>query len=198
MVWETSPGLATFMIALMLVESLMPAALVWIGKTVVDAVASVPRGTSGALAEGTRVLVPVGMLYAALTTIRHLMAPLLAVVQGQLNDLLVAGVNTRLIAKANSFGDLLQFEDAQFYDRLQTIQREAAWRPMNLLAFSTQVFHHGIVLASMVVVLTRFHPLLVIVLAVTTIPHVIIERRLHQATWTGITALATDHRRMAY
>lgn len=198
MVWETGPGLTAFMLALMLIESLMPAALVWIGKMVIDAVASLPRGTTGAVAAGTDTLIPVGVLYAALTTMRHLMAPLLAVVQGQLNDLLVAGVNTRLIAKANSFGDLRQFEDGTFYDRLQTIQREAAWRPMNLLAFSTQLFHHGIVLVSMVLVLTRYHPLLVLVLVVTTLPHVIIERRMHQATWTGVTAMATDHRRMAY
>src|SRR5437870_5255217 len=52
MVWEAGPGQAALMVALMLVESLMPAATVWLGKEIVDALASAPRGAPGAVESG--------------------------------------------------------------------------------------------------------------------------------------------------
>ena len=158
MVWEAGPRQVAVMVALMLVESVIPVATVWMGKMVVDTLASIPRGTPAGVERGGAALLPLGVLYVTIMAVRHLLVPVRALVQGQLNDLLVAHVNTRLIAKANSFADVTPFEDAQFYDRLQTIQRDAAWRPINLLACSTQIFHQGIVLTSMVLILARYHP----------------------------------------
>src|SRR5258708_12546080 len=154
------------MIALLLGQAALPAAMAWVGKLIVDAVVAAAR--TGSPEEGWHVLRRVGVeaLLMALST---------AMSRGQalLRDLMRASlgnhVNTLILEKATTL-ELRHFEDADFYDKMQNARREASMRPLSMALETASLFQHLLILASYAVLLVRLSPWSVLLIASASVP----------------------------
>src|SRR5256885_3172331 len=143
LVKESSRAFAAGMIALLIGQAALPAAMAWVGKLIVDAVVLAAR--SGNAAERWHVLRLVGLEAG-------LMALSTAMSRGQslLRDLMRASlgnhVNTLILEKAATL-ELRHFEDADTYDKMQNARREARVRPLSLVLELASLCHALLILA---------------------------------------------------
>src|SRR5260370_38586597 len=142
------------MIALLIGQAALPAAMAWVGKLIVDAVVLAAR--TGDAAQRWEVLRLVGLeaLLLAVST---------AMSRGQslLRDLMRASlgnhVNTLILEKATTL-ELRHFEDADFYDKMQNARREASIRPLSMARETPSLLQQMLILISYPAVLVRLSP----------------------------------------
>lgn len=65
--------------------------------------------------------------------------PIMMIVQGELTDGLVKTVNMKLFNKVGEINNLKTLESATFYDRLNMLQMEISYQPINLIVFSFSI-----------------------------------------------------------
>ncbi|HEX2185789.1 MAG TPA: hypothetical protein VHN78_09830, partial [Chloroflexota bacterium] len=189
LVWEAHPVYATLLVALSAAQGLVPLAQVWITKLIVDAVAAaaLPAAQGGA---------PTGVAPEVLWWVLRLLAmqgvvalagqlaePATRLVTQQLGDHLSRNVSLRILRKANSLVDLGPFENPGFYDLLQRAQQEAGHRPLTILQQLTGLLRAGVGMASMLVVLLAFEPLLAVAVLALALPNIVIQFRQQRQTW---------------
>lgn len=87
-------------------------------------------------------------LYSAITLILpfilavlvdFIVGPTMMIVQGELTDGLVKTVNMKLFNKLGEINNLKILESATFYDRLNMLQMEISYQPINLIVFSFSI-----------------------------------------------------------
>src|SRR5438132_1001943 len=130
LVWEANPGLTLALAVLNLAQGGLPAARVWLSKLLIDAVTSAVF--SG---EGTAALPYVLLLVAlqfAIGAVGNLLSTGSNICQQLLQEQVANRVQLLVMRHANQL-DLVFFERPQFYDLLQTVQREAAFRPVQMV-----------------------------------------------------------------
>ncbi|MEO0812327.1 MAG: ABC transporter ATP-binding protein, partial [Myxococcota bacterium] len=128
LVWETHRGLAVAIAAFTLLGGVIPAAVAYVGKLIVDAV--VLASQSGAEADA-RLAVQYVIWEAGLIAGQVAIQRGLSVCESLLRALLGQRVNEMVLEKAVSL-ELPQFEDSEFYDKLTRARREASSRPLSL------------------------------------------------------------------
>ena len=125
LVAHTEPRLAVAIIALGVLGAAIPPAIAWAGQWIVDAIM---RASEGDAAARTEVLFAVALELALVLGVG-------AVKKGQgvsttlLHALLGQKVNEQILDKTLGL-ELIDFEDAAFYDRMQRARREASHRPL--------------------------------------------------------------------
>src|SRR5207244_12900783 len=174
LVKESSRAFAAGMVALLIGQAALPAAMAWVGKLIVDAVVEAAR--SGQAAERWHVLRLVGLEAG-------LMALSTAMSRGQslLRDLMRASlgnhVNTLILEKAATL-ELRHFEDADFYDKMQNARREASMRPLSMALETASLLQQMLILASYAVLLVRLSPWSVALIVIASVPAFLAEAKL--------------------
>ncbi|BAY21929.1 ABC transporter-like protein [Calothrix sp. NIES-2100] len=173
LVWTTSRSLTIILATLTLVAGLLPAAIAYIGKLIVDAVvlsaqAGADRNISHAL------------LYVALEAIAVMLLAGtqrgLTICQSLLRALLGQRVNVLILEKAQTL-DLKYFEDSEFYDKLLNARREASVRPLSLVTRTFGLVQSALSLVTYGILLVKFSVWAVIVLIVAAMPAFIAETK---------------------
>jgi len=170
---SSSRSFVLALIPVMFAQALLPGAMAWVGKLIVDAVVlSAKSGDPGAQ---RRVLTLVVIEFALVTA-----QTLLARAQSLLRELLRATlgnhVNVMILEKAATLS-LRHFEDAAFYDKMQNARREAATRPLALVLELFSLAQQWVMLASYAVLLWRLSWWSVLVIAAASLPAFIAEAR---------------------
>ncbi|HEX9576182.1 MAG TPA: ABC transporter ATP-binding protein [Myxococcales bacterium] len=194
LVRESSRAFAAGMVALLLGQAALPAAMAWVGKLIVDAVVAAAR--SGDAAQRWHVLELVGIeaLLMALAT---------AMSRGQslLRDLMRASlgnhVNTLILEKATTL-ELRHFEDADFYDKMQNARREASNRPLSMALETASLLQQLLILASYAVLLVRLSPWSVVLIVVASVPAFVAEAKFSGESFRLNTWRAPEGRRQNY
>jgi ATP-binding cassette subfamily B protein len=163
------------MAGMMLVQGLVPPLSLWLVKSVVDAIAS----GNDDLGRGA-VLV---FLWAAAALVGELFAQWMLLVQASLNERLVAYVELLLMRKANDLPDLSAFEDPTFYDDLQTLTNQAAYRPLNLMVTTTTLLPSVVSSVGLMVLLGSIAWWIPLILVAATLPMAYANFRLQQGSW---------------
>ncbi len=182
LVWQTSRGLTLGLIALSVVGGVLPAAVAWVGKLIVDAVvaamASPGAGLSWSeLATGSaRTALSYVALEAALIALLAANQRILSVIRSLLRAQLGQRVNVMILEKAGTL-ELAHFEDSELYDRMTRARREASTRPLSLVMKTFGLVQDGIALVSFGSLLLTFSGFAVLVLAVAAIPAFLVETR---------------------
>jgi ATP-binding cassette subfamily B protein/ATP-binding cassette subfamily C protein len=171
-VWTTSRTLTIILAALTLVAGLLPAAIAYIGKLIVDAVVAAAGGN---LTSGYHPLLYVGLEAIAVALLAASQRGLL-VCQSLLRVLLGQRVNVLILEKALTL-ELRQFEDSEFYDKLTNARREASVRPLSLVNRTFGLVQNALSLVTYGVLLINFSIGAVIVLIVAAMPAFIAETR---------------------
>ncbi len=172
---------------------LLPLAVAYVGRLIVDAVvaalASDPEAGRMAV---IYVAVEAGLMAFGLALSRgsQLTRALLGLKLGHL-------INLRILAKATEL-ELAHFEDPKIYDRLQNARREASSRPLNVFTTLTGFVRDLLTLASLAIALVTFSPLAVLALAVATLPSFFSELRFSREAYGLFSWRAPEGRRMKY
>jgi ATP-binding cassette subfamily B protein len=172
LVWETSRGLSIALFALSLVAGLLPAAVAYVGKLIVDAVVSAIGAPGASPAEALRwVGVELGLVAALAATQRALDA-----VKSLLRAQLGHRVNVMILEKALTLR-LEQFEDSELYDKMTRARVEASSRPLSLVIRTFGLFQNGVSLVTYGLLLWTFSGWAVLGLVVAALPALFAETR---------------------
>ena len=194
LVWQADRSGAVAVLALTLVLALLPAAIAWVGKLIVDGVVQAAR--SGSPDDMTRVLWRVageaGLLAAHMgaTRLLGLKRDLIRATLGNL-------VNERILEKALQL-ELRHFEDSDVYDKMQNARREASSRPLSLALQALSVGQNLITLAALSGLLLRLSPWSVLVIVAASVPAFLAEARLSGESFRVLTWRAPEGRRLNY
>ena len=173
LVWTTSRALTLVQAILTLVAGLLPAAIAYLGKLIVDTV--VLASKSGLEGDGT-----LALSYLALEAV--LVASLsgsqrgLSISQSLLRVLLGQKVNILILEKALTL-DLVHFEDSEFYDKMTRARREASSRPLSLVSRTFKLVQDALSLITYGGLLLHFSVWAVVVLVVGAVPAFVAETR---------------------
>ena len=128
LVLSTSRAITLWLIVLSVVVGLLPAAVAYVGKLIVDAVVA---GRAAQWSHDTSALTYV-LVELALVVLLALAQRGLNVCESLLRALLGQRVNVVILEKALTLS-LADFEDSEFYDRMTRARREASARPLSLV-----------------------------------------------------------------
>ncbi|MBL4689145.1 MAG: ABC transporter ATP-binding protein [Nannocystaceae bacterium] len=197
LVWHTSPRLTVVLAALTLTSGLLPAAIAYVGKLIVDAVvlASAAHEAGGPLQydEALRWVAFEGGLVIAMAAAQRG----ISVCQSLLRAMLGHRVNVMILEKARRMS-LAQFEDAEFYDRLTRARREASSRPLSLVNRTFGLVQNGISLVSYGVLLLEFSPWALLILVVAGVPAFVAEAKFSGDAFRLFRWRSPDTRRQMY
>jgi len=173
LVWTTSHTLTVVLAILTLVGGLLPAAVAYVGKLIVDSV--VLASGSGVEAHRWTALGYVGLEAIAVMLLAGTQRGL-TVCQSLLRVLLGQRVNVLILEKALTL-DLVHFEDSEFYDKMNQARSEASLRPLSLVTRTFGLFQSALSLVTYGGLLLNFSIWAVVVLLVAALPAFIAETR---------------------
>ena len=194
LVWEADAGGAVAAAALTFVQALLPAALAWVGKLIVDGVVAAAR--SGLEADRRRVLGLVVLelgLVAATTVAGRVLSLLRELMRARLGN----RVNEAILEKALTL-ELRHFEDADVYDKMQNARREASARPLSLVSQALAIAQNALTLAALSALLWRLSAWSVLVIVAASIPSFLAEARLSAESFRVNSWRAPEGRRLNY
>jgi ATP-binding cassette, subfamily B, bacterial len=178
LVWRAAGHWSALWLALLVVQGLLPAATVYLTRSLVDSLAAV-IGSSGDwslvrpalwLAGGMGGLMLLGQLLSSLTS-------WVRTVQSEL----VVDHITALVHEQSIRLDLAFYDSAEYYDRLHRARAEAGYRPVMLLESLGGLFQNGITLIAMAAVLLPYAAWLPAGLLISTLPALFIILRYRAA-----------------
>lgn len=173
LVWTTSRTLTVVLAVLTLTAGLLPAAIAYLGKLIVDSV--VLASGSGVEAHRWTALGFVGLEAIAVMLLAGSQRGL-TVCQSLLRVLLGQRVNVLILEKALTL-DLVHFEDSEFYDKMNQARQEASLRPLSLVTRTFGLIQSALSLVTYGGLLLNFSLWAVVVLLVAALPPFIAETR---------------------
>ncbi len=172
LVWTTSRPLTLALAILTVLAGVLPAAIAWVGKLIVDAVVAAIDATDPDI-RGVLLLI---LLEAAIVMAVAACQRGIAACQSLLRALLGQRVNVMILEKALTL-QLAHFEDSEFYDKLTQARREASSRPLSLVNRTFGLAQNALSLASYAVLLFAFSPWAVLVLVIAGLPSFFAEAK---------------------
>jgi len=164
MVWDTSPALVSITTALRLVRALLPLAMLWVSKLILDSVVAwIKRGNGDSAGLWKLVALELG-----LAVLSDLLARANSLADSLLGDRFTNRISVRLIEHATQL-DLASFEDPVFYDKLERARRQTTGR-IGLLAAVLNVAQDTLSLISLSAGLIVFSPWLMVLLVAAVVP----------------------------
>ncbi|HLF12573.1 MAG TPA: ABC transporter ATP-binding protein [Gammaproteobacteria bacterium] len=197
LVWSTHKGLTIGLGLLTLCAGLLPAGAAYLGKLIVDAVVVALDVTrAGGSPDYVRVLSLVafeGLIVAAIAGAQRG----IAFCQSLLRVLLSQRVHVLILDKALTL-TLAQFEDSEFYDKLNRARQEASIRPLSLVNRTFALAQNGVALISYAGLLLQFSPWAVVILVLAGLPVFVAETKFSGERFRAFQWRSPDRRMLAY
>ena len=203
LVWQTSPVLTVVGLALRIVRSMLPVAMLYVGKLIIDEVVRLANAglTFGSLAEwfsddrlqllGLYILAEFG-----LALLSDALARSVALIDSLLGDLFTNTTSVRLMEHATSL-DLEHFENADFYDRLERARRQTTGRMVLVSQVSSQA-QDILTIATLATALVVFAPWLILLLVVALVPAFLGEAHFNAQSYSLTYAWTPERRELDY
>ena len=164
MVWRTKPLYGFGIIVTRVLLAFMPIAMLWIGKLMIDTVVA---NLGSADPDWSRLFTLVA-IEAALALAQDMLGRTSSLLESLLGDLFGNQMSVHLMEHAATL-DLEQFEDPDFYDKLQRARRQTTGR-VALVGIVLGVGEQLLTVATLLVGLLAFNPWLVLILVVAILP----------------------------
>lgn len=198
MIWAVSPGLTVWNIVLRLVQSALPLAMLYVGKEIIDAVVfTLAHPGQEALAWGIpKPLLFWVLLELALAVFSSILGRAITLTDSLLGDLVNNDSSVRIIRHAATL-DLFQFEDANFYDKLERARTQTAGRTalMSMVLSQAQDLITVVILSAGLVLV---NPWLLLILVVAVIPSFLGETRFNRETYSLTRSWTPERRELDY
>jgi len=192
MVWETSPPLVVATTVLRLFRALLPLAMLWVSKLILDAVVGRIVRKSGNLQHVWK-LVALELGFAILSDVLGRANTLF---DSLLGDRFTNRVSVRLMRHATEL-DLASFEDPVFYDKLERARRQTTGR-LTLLASLLGVCQDTLSLLSLSGILLVFSPWLMVLLVAAVIPAFLGETHFTTLAYSALFRRTPERRLLDY
>ncbi len=196
LVWHTQPRYVVGILALRVGRSLVPLAVLWIGKLIVDEVVrAVGVAAAGGTVDWTR-LGELLVLELAIALVGEGLARLSALLESLLGDLFANQTSVELMRHAATL-DLEQFEDAEIYDKLERARRQTVGR-IGLFTLLLASVQDAITLATLAVALAVYVPWLLVLLAVAVLPSLLGETHFASLGYSLLYSWTPERRQLDY
>jgi ATP-binding cassette subfamily B protein len=156
---------------LVVVQSALPLAALYLLKLIVDAIASAAGGTNPAALDTVFVLIAIA---AGLAIVGVAVNSLANVVNERHAELVADHMHDVLHAKSIEI-DLEYYENPHYYDTLHRAQQEAPYRPARIVKGLISACQSGLSLAAMAALLLSFHWGIALVLFVAVVPEAMVQ-----------------------
>src|SRR3954452_6580409 len=167
LVWATSRKLTLALAAATLLQSIIPAAQVWLaGRLIDEVVAGVQSGGGN---QHITAIVVLAVIQLILLLSSSFMQTLGNISQQLLQERMSIHVQLEIMRHAATL-DLADFENAAYYDQLQQAQRESARRPVQLVSGVFGLARSIITFATMVALLLGLSPWVAAAALISPIP----------------------------
>jgi len=176
LVWDTNYRLAIILGLLTLAAGLLPAAMAWVGKLIVDGVVGQMELVKGGAAPDYWPVLQLVIIEGGIIALLNAAQRGINACQSLLRAQLGFRVNEMILEKALTL-DLAQFEDADFYDKLLRARREASSRPLSLVMRSFALVQQLISLVSFGVLIAQFSIWAMVLLIVAGLPAFVAETK---------------------
>ncbi len=173
LVWLTSRRITVWLVLLSVLAGVLPGAIAYVGKLIVDAVV---HAEPGSFALESSLAVRYLALELGLVTLLAAVQRGLSLCESLLRALLGQRVNEMILEKALTLG-LMDFEDSEFYDRMTRARREASWRPLSLVQRVFGLLQNALSLVVYGGLLIHLSVWTVVVLAFVSLPAFLAEKR---------------------
>jgi ABC-type multidrug transport system fused ATPase/permease subunit len=173
LVWRTNQTLTISLAMLALVAGLLPAAIAYVGRLIVDGV--IQASQTGLEQDRWDALSYLG-IEALLVTAQTASQRGTALCRSLLRMQLGQTVNVLILEKALTL-DMAHFEDSDFYDKMSRAQRGASTRPLSLVDSTFGIVQNTLSLIGLGSLLLRFSGWAVLILMIAATPSFISETR---------------------
>ncbi len=194
LVWGVNRRLVVAMIGLAVASGVLPAAMAWVGKKIVDSVV-VAFGSSSAVDREVVVwwvLLELGLVIVMRALERgHWLADSL------LRTLLAQRINERILEKALAF-ELADFEDPDIADRMTRARRGASYRPLSVVLGVVGLARNAIALVAYGVLLWQLAPYALVLVVAAAVPIFVAESRFSEDAFRVFRWRAPETREQSY
>ena len=196
MVWEAEPRYVVGILVLRVLRALVPLAVLWIGKLIVDQVVlAVGVATSGATIPWTR-LAELVSIELAIALVGEALSRLSALLESLLGDLFANRTSVELMRHAATL-DLEQFEDAEIYDKLERARRQTVGR-IGLFTLLLSSAQDAITLVTLSVALAVYVPWLLLLLVIAVLPSLLGETHFASLGYSLLYSWTPERRQLDY
>ncbi|MET4106956.1 ABC transporter ATP-binding protein [Hymenobacter sp. UYP22] len=194
LIWQTSPGLTLGNVGLRLLRALLPVAMLYVGQLILDAVVQLSQ-----LPAPERTLTPVLSLVAlefGLAILSDALGRGVALLDSLLGDLFANQSSVRLMQHAAEL-DLDQFEDSNFYDKLERARRQTLSRTVLMAQVLSQA-QDVLTMSFLAVGLVAFNPWLLLLLLVAVVPAFLGESHFNERSYSLVHGWTPERRELDY
>ncbi len=192
LVWETSPSAVAGVLALRLLQSFGPVAMLWVGKLIIDTVVA----NLGAAEPEWGLLLQYVVIELALALALDVMQRASALLESLLGDLFSNEMSVRLMEHASTL-DLEHFEDPEFYDHLERARRQTVGR-LRLISLLLRMGQNTLTLVSLMTALLAFNAWLLVLLAVAVLPSFLGETHFAGLSYSLLHQWTPERRQLDY
>ncbi|MBB5438027.1 ATP-binding cassette subfamily B protein [Pedobacter sp. AK017] len=193
LVWQTSRWMTICNFLLRIARSMMPLAILWVGKHIIDEVVLLGTGRAGVSQEFLWKLVGLEFGLAILTDILNRSINLM---DGLLGDQFANYTSVRIMKHAATL-DLDQFEDSVFYDKMERARQQTVGRTVLLSQVMGQI-QDLITMGFLAVGLVAFNPWLILLLLATILPAFIGESYFNDRSYALSRRRTPERRELDY
>jgi ATP-binding cassette subfamily B protein len=195
LVWQVARPWTIVWVLLLIIQGLLPAAIVFLTKLFVDALVRALRsgGSRPEMQNAMLLVLLVGGVLLLMEVVRNTINWVRTVQAELLQDHITSLIHEKSVAV-----DLAFYEMSDYYDHLHRARREARYRPVALLGNLGALLQNSITLVAMGAILIPLGPGLAVVLLLSTLPafFVVVYYALAEYQWRQRTT--TDDRRAWY
>lgn len=195
LVWGTHKGYTVSMAVFSVLFGLIPTATAWVSKLLIDAVVAAAKQAGAG--NTTAVVVELVVLQFVLLAGSSLLQTIRNINQQALQELTARRVQLLLMRHANSL-DLSFFENPSFYDALQQAQREAGYRPTQMVEQIFGLVRNAITFFSMIALIASLGWIVAVASLIAPIPSFIASSRYGWQGYMISRRQSPDRRRMTY
>jgi ATP-binding cassette subfamily B protein len=192
MIWQTSPGLAIGNTVLRVAQSAMPLSLLYVGKLIIDQVVLLNKDPH----YSTTWLWQLVAIELGLAIISDVLSRAISLLDGLLGDLFANHTSVKIMEHAATL-DLDQFEDAEFYDKLERARQQTSGRTVLLAQVLSQV-QDMITIIFLAAGLVLFNPWLILLLLLAVIPAFLNESHFNDLYYKLAWGQTSDRRELDY
>jgi ATP-binding cassette, subfamily B, bacterial len=192
LVWKTSPSLTMATAGIRIIRSAIPVSILYVGKLIIDQVVNLSREPNGTHTD----LWELVAIEFALAILSDALGRASSLIDSLLGDLFANFTSIKIMEHAATL-DLEQFEDSNFYDKLERARQQTIGRTILLSQVLSQL-QDLITMAFLAAGLIVFNPWLILLLFVAVLPAFLGEAYFNDRTYSLSRRQTPERRELDY
>ncbi|MBR7116942.1 MAG: ABC transporter ATP-binding protein [Clostridia bacterium] len=202
LVWRAAPLMLVFMVALCILDGVLPVLGAYISRDLLNAIADLVmlRSDGGLGSDVFEVLSPIIFLFILnfiYLFAKKILTRLNSMVTGISGELVVNHIKMMILEKSKVV-DMRSFDRPEFYEKLENANREASMRPLHILSATFNVVSALISAVSFVVVLVGLSPFAPLIIVAAAVPGAIVNFYYRNRNFHYIRRHSKERREMNY